>query len=601
MTDTPDHTSNGTPDDDVRTLVRAAGAPAGIDFRADLRARLAAAIDGDVELEPRRPGRSTPGWFPAAAAAAVLALLVGAIVLLARGPAPDAPPVADGTAEADLIGRLVGPTWVAVDVDRGVELPSLAFKIGATRPEVLIVSGNADCNDMSGELQLDGDTVARADLMSSAMGCPYDNIVALPATGATLRIVGSVLSITNGTVVTEYVAIDTLPLAPLAALDGTWRVGADTVTIANGRPVQGETLPRTLFMILDGQPSVWMVERGLLVRGPADSGPSGFFRLDRVTTPPSTTAPSTTAPNPLDQIVGRIWVGVDGPWRTASPTLVFDSLDRAPGLWAVSAFDGCNAGSVTFGLEVDTMVATEGGLPEAACEHTVAGLADGTTLALDGGTLTVAAGAVTTMYVALDSLARVDGPVLDGAWVIAGAEFSITGDSAQTAQGSEDLAGAVGRAIAAEPVEAWPYGLGWILGTGDAYLQLLPSDLPYGVDPVVTTGELEASEAALITGTVVLERGCLVVREGDLRWPIVWQPGTSWDRSIDQIVLPGGVFLARGTRIEAGGGYHPLGDLTMFGVDADGIETLTRCADLVGDEIAVIQSPVSPGPPTPSG
>lgn len=249
------------------------------------------------------------------------------------------------------------------------------------------------------------------------------------------------------------------------------------------------------------------------------------------------------------------------------------------------------------------MAAVEGGLTEAACEpeHTVAGLTNGTTLALDGGTLTVSDGTIATTYVALDSLPRVPDPELDGTWVIAGAEFSITGDSAQTAQGSEDLAVAVGRGIAAEPIEAWPYDVGWILGTGDAYLQLLPSDLPYGVDPVVTTGELEAGEEALITGTVALERGCLVLVTGDRLQQVVWQPGTAWDPSSSQVVLPDGVFVPRGSQIEAGGGYHAIGDLTFFGVDAEGIETISRCADLVGDEIAVIQSPASPVPTNPSG
>jgi heat shock protein HslJ len=549
MTDTPD-----LHDDDLRTLVRSAGAPAGIDFRADLRARLAATIDGDVELEPSRPGRSTPAWFTAAAAAAVLALLVGAIVLLARGPTPDAPPVADGSPETDLTSRLVGPTWVAIDVDRGIDLPTMAFRVGTTRPEVILVSGNADCNDLRGELDLDGDTVARADLIQTAAGCPYDDgAVALPVTGATLRIEGSVLTITNGAVATQYVAVETLPLAPLAALDGTWRVGTETVEIVGGRLEGGPTLGSSnIALLLQGEPTIQVIDddRLLLGGGRTELGPGRFVRLDRVITPPSTTTPtSTTVASPLDEIIGRIWVGVDRPWRTASPTLVFDSLDRAPGLWGVSAFDGCNAGSITFRLDGGTMAAVEGGLTEAACEpeHTVAGLTNGTTLALDGSTLTVSDGTITTTYVALDSLPRVPDPELDGTWVIAGAEFSITGDSAQTAQGSEDLTAAVGRGIAAEPIEAWPYDLGWILGTGDAYLQLLPSDLPYGVDPVVTTGELEAGEEALITGTVALERGCLVLVTGDRLTQVVWQPGTAWDPSTGQVVLPGGVFLARGS------------------------------------------------------
>ena len=103
-------------------------------FTADLRARLAAVASGDIELEPSRPDRSRP-WIPLVAAAAVVALVVGAIALIARERDPDVVPA------SDLRTALVGSTWVALDADTGGDLPMLEMKIGTTRPDVVIAHG----------------------------------------------------------------------------------------------------------------------------------------------------------------------------------------------------------------------------------------------------------------------------------------------------------------------------------------------------------------------------------------------------------------------------------------------------------------------------
>ena len=74
---------------------------------------------------------------------------------------------------------------------------------------------------------------------------------------------------------------------------------------------------------------------------------------------------------------------------------------------------------------------------------------------------------------------------------------------------------------------------------------------------------------------------------------VVWQPGTTWDAATEQVVLPDGGRAGMGDFVQGGGGYHAVADLGVFGVDDAGIATITPCADRLGPEVAVIQSPVS--------
>ena len=215
---------------------------------------------------------------------------------------------------------------------------------------------------------------------------------------------------------------------------------------------------------------MWAYGDSLVFRTPT----TGFRRLDPATVPGGATL--------LDQLVGRTWVGVDGPWATTSPTLVFDSLNREPGVSALSIDDGCNSGGGTFRLDGDTIVASEITVEQRGCAHEIAHLTDGTTLAVTDGVLTVTGGPTTT-FVALDSLEAAS-PSLDGTWLVGGATVSIAGDRGHLGRrdarpgrrGEPDRRARRSRSPA--PVEAWRYGDGWIVRGADHYVQLTPADPP---------------------------------------------------------------------------------------------------------------------------
>lgn len=196
------------------------------------------------------------------------------------------------------------------------------------------------------------------------------------------------------------------------------------------------------------------------------SGPHGL-RLDE---PP-------TVPALLDELVGRTWVGVDGPWRTTSPTLGFDSLNREPGLLGVVIDTGCNRGGGTFRLDGARMLASEVIVEAAGCEHEVAYLVDGTTLAVDDGVLTVISTSgptITTTYVALDSLEAVHSPDLAGDWLANGTPLTIQGTSVTASDDPYRLADLVETALADEPSEAFRHGDGWLVQLPRGSVRLEP-------------------------------------------------------------------------------------------------------------------------------
>ena len=212
--------------DDVSDTVRAAGLPPDATFAADLRARLAAVVSGDIELEPIRPERSRP-WIPLVAAAAVVALVVGAIALIARERDADVVPA------SDLRTALVGSTWVALDAQTGGDLPMLELKIGETRPDVVIIRGTDGCNEHSGEFRLDGTTVVDAAIMMTYVGCP--SWAVMPRDGATLSIAGDVLTVSDDGGSTAFTAIESLPVVAGSQLDGEWTYTNGSLTIADGQ------------------------------------------------------------------------------------------------------------------------------------------------------------------------------------------------------------------------------------------------------------------------------------------------------------------------------------------------------------------------------
>lgn len=183
----------------------------------------------------------------------------------------------------------------------------------------------------------------------------------------------------------------------------------------------------------------------------------------------------------LNELVARTWIGVDGPWRTTSPTLVFDSLNREPGLNAVAIDTGCNRGDGTFRLDGDRMITTQITVEEAGCDHEVTHLTEGTTLAVDDGVLTVtsasAGSTLTTTYVAVDALADVAPADVSGDWLANGTPITV--DGPRVTSSSDEVVGVldvVRAAVAGESAAVYRYrDDGWIVAVDGKFVQLAPS------------------------------------------------------------------------------------------------------------------------------
>lgn len=111
--------------------------------------------------------------------------------------------------------------------------------------------------------------------------------------------------------------------------------------------------------------------------------------------------------------------------------------------------------------------------------------------------------------------------------------------------------------------------------------------------PVVRRPESPTGRAgaeALVGGVVALDEGCLYLSEGDeLRYPVVWPAGTTWDPDRMAVILPRGTEVRPGDRVEGSGGYVRVGPLRRSrSLGSEAIELLTRCAD--GGEIAVLNN-----------
>lgn len=111
--------------------------------------------------------------------------------------------------------------------------------------------------------------------------------------------------------------------------------------------------------------------------------------------------------------------------------------------------------------------------------------------------------------------------------------------------------------------------------------------------PVVTadpTGGI--SETALVYGVLVLEGGCLLLRDGEQVDVPVWQSGTTWDPTASEVILPDGGRVSLGDEIEAGGGARPGGGLIREVSSLEGRKLAEQCARTAGSGVFVIQSPV---------
>lgn len=105
---------------------------------------------------------------------------------------------------------------------------------------------------------------------------------------------------------------------------------------------------------------------------------------------------------------------------------------------------------------------------------------------------------------------------------------------------------------------------------------------------------------ALVMGTVVLEDECLYLVQSDIRHPVIWPHGTSWQEDPPAVRASGGT-VALGGYVSGGGGYMsaeglrgtglPITDEVIDKADACTIDTY---------EIAVFNpgTKVTPAEPT---
>lgn len=105
------------------------------------------------------------------------------------------------------------------------------------------------------------------------------------------------------------------------------------------------------------------------------------------------------------------------------------------------------------------------------------------------------------------------------------------------------------------------------------------AEAPFPVTPVpaVAMPQLRvrsgATPAALLIGTLIVEEGCLRVREeeGASSYLVIWQPDyylTDCDRVLEILDRGGGVVARVGERVRMGGGIPPAGVAELNPIDA---------------------------------
>lgn len=92
-------------------------------------------------------------------------------------------------------------------------------------------------------------------------------------------------------------------------------------------------------------------------------------------------------------------------------------------------------------------------------------------------------------------------------------------------------------------------------------------------------------EGAGINGRLELSDDCLQLPYGDgEHLAIVWPAGTSWDASVQEVVLPSGERVGVGDMVDGGGGYYRPEDFVDLGVEA--VDLLDACASNQWREVA---------------
>jgi hypothetical protein len=109
--------------------------------------------------------------------------------------------------------------------------------------------------------------------------------------------------------------------------------------------------------------------------------------------------------------------------------------------------------------------------------------------------------------------------------------------------------------------------------------------------PVIEGNRRNGGTDAEVSGVVVIEADCLYLQPigTDIRYPVVWPHGTSWNHNESAIELSDGTLVYEGDEVRGGGGYHYLERLSEFTV-AEGVERALACVDNQYGEIAVFNS-----------
>lgn len=389
--------------------------------------------------------------------------------------------------------ELYDRTWVAVSGAMREQAPAVRFQFGSLADwEGTGITARAVFGGCEVTFELDGSLIVDPRVTNERPDEPCD-AAQLLQNETSLSVDDALLTVTShreDRAPTTYVALDALDAEDSPDLSGAWFAN-DVPVVIDGRSVvalDDEPIASDVRFVLSGGSfdafryrDGWIIHPdGRVALGGPFVGWVGHQLWGFIVLTPND--PSVLDPHGqqlVDQLVGRTWVGVDGPWRTTSPTLLFDSLDREPGLLGMVVDNGCNRGDGTFRLAGDRLVASEIAIEEARCDHEVAYLVDGTTLTVDDGVLTVTSTSgptITTTYVALDSLDAVRSPDLTGDWSANGIPITIAGTEVTAAPDAPaEVVVALRNALDDASLEAFRRDDGWIVRSASGTVQLEPS------------------------------------------------------------------------------------------------------------------------------
>lgn len=420
-------------------------------------------VDTALRLAPR-PGDDTPcrslseGAPPALAVGLtagpntvhlfeghVLVETDGAIYRLDRPgvSTPEAAPLSD----QELLNGIVGHTWTGLEyvVPR---LPTLTFVSLDSRPGVVAVQQNDGCWHGSGEISIDGHTVATSTIEDQPGDCDPPGVGVLLA-GTELSIVDGSLVVSNGARSAEYAALDLLPAPVAADVVGTWlfdgtpfvtltettatidgcaptswtlqagrpqAIFSDATQIASCEASVDAAIPRALASSFTSTAStVRRFEDHLLIEAEGN-----VYRLDRQT------EALVTDQDLLDALVGRTWVATE--WSGSRlPTITFDTVDGAPDQYRIEGFDGCNDYGGTIVLDSDVVAnAIHEQRAGVDCAGSYFELGTGARIALAADQVTFNDGGADKHFVPIDALPAIAPTV--GAYGLDGAGLDVVGD-----------------------------------------------------------------------------------------------------------------------------------------------------------------------------